>query len=106
VAMVLEGRTALVSGASRGIGRAIAERLASLGAAVAINYVSRSDAAAEVVQGIESRQGQAMAVQADVSNGESVAAMVAAIEERFGPVQILVNNAGITRDGLFARMSE
>ena len=106
MAMVLEGRTALVSGASRGIGRAIAERLASLGAAVAINYVSRSDAAAEVVQGIESRQGQAMAVQADVSNGESVAGMVAAIEERFGPVQILVNNAGITRDGLFARMSE
>lgn len=104
--MCLEGRTALVTGASRGIGRAIAECLASLGASVAINYVSRPDAAAEVVQAIESRQGQAIAVQADVSSSESVAAMVADVEDRLGPIQILINNAGITRDGLFARMSE
>jgi 3-oxoacyl-[acyl-carrier protein] reductase len=106
LAGTLQDKVALVTGASRGIGRAIAETLASLGAAVAVNYVARAESAAETVATVVQAGGTAMAVQADVRSGDSVQAMVQEIEAKLGPVDILVNNAGITRDGMFARMSE
>lgn len=106
LAEVLSSKVALVTGASRGIGRAIAEKLASLGAHVAVNYVARAAAAEETVQAIERVGSRAIAVQADVSLSSAVQAMVQRVEEELGPVDVLVNNAGITRDGLLARMSE
>jgi 3-oxoacyl-[acyl-carrier protein] reductase len=102
----LQDKVALVTGSSRGIGRAIAERLASLGARVAVNYVARAEAAQNVVETIGSAGGTALAVRADVRSTEAVQAMVQQIEETWDGVDILVNNAGVTRDGLFARMSE
>lgn len=96
---------ALVTGASRGIGRAIALRLASMGVAVAVNYVARPDAARSAVGEIRAAGGAALAVQADVRSGEAVQAMVAQVESELGEIDILINNAGITRDGLFMRMS-
>jgi 3-oxoacyl-[acyl-carrier protein] reductase len=103
---MLLDKVALVTGASRGIGRAIAEQLASAGARVAIVYLSRADAAAEVVEAIQSAGGDAWAVQADVRSAQAVQTVARQIEEKWGSVDILVNNAGITRDGLLARMSE
>ena len=100
------GRVALVTGGSRGIGRAIAERLAEMGLKVAINYVARADAAQEVVASIEAAGGTAVAVQADVRSGDAVQAMLKLVEGELGPVDVLVNNAGITRDGFFIRMAE
>ncbi|MBI5157411.1 MAG: 3-oxoacyl-[acyl-carrier-protein] reductase [Acidimicrobiia bacterium] len=100
----MAGRVALVTGGSRGIGRAIAERLAADGCRVAVNYHTRRDAADEVVAGIRSRGGEAIAVGGDVGDVEAVAAMFAAIETALGPVEILVNNAGITADDLLLRM--
>ena len=104
--MLLDGKSALVTGGSRGIGRAIAIKLASEGAAVAINYAGNAKAAEEVKSIIESAGGKAMIVQADVSNGESVDAMIKEVVDTFGGIDILVNNAGITRDGLLMRMKE
>ena len=104
--VTLEGKVALVTGGSRGIGRAIAERFASMGAQVTISYLSRSDAAEQVVTGIASAGGRALAVQADVRSAEAVRGMVERIESEWGPVDILVNNAGINRDGLLLRMAE
>ena len=104
--MHLDGKTALVTGASRGIGRAIAIKLASEGAAVAINYAGNAKAAEEVKSAVESAGGKAMLVQADVSNAESVDAMIKEVVDTFGGIDILVNNAGITRDGLLMRMKE
>lgn len=101
-----EGRVALVTGASRGIGAAIALRLAAEGATVAVNYAGRADAAAEVVARIEAAGGQARSFQADVSDAEACAALVTAVAEAFGKIDVLVNNAGITRDGLLVRMSD
>jgi 3-oxoacyl-[acyl-carrier protein] reductase len=100
----LAGQIALVTGASRGIGRAIAEALAAVGAKVVVNYASSADAAAEVVQGIEAAGGHAWAYRADVANELEVEAMVKAVLEREGRLDVLVNNAGITRDGLLMRM--
>ncbi len=94
----LSGRRALVTGASRGIGRAIALALAESGAAVAVNYRERADAAEEVVAAIAGTGGRALAVQADVTDSEAVTAMVRRVVEELGGLDILVNNAGIIDD--------
>jgi 3-oxoacyl-[acyl-carrier protein] reductase len=104
--MLLVEKTALVTGASRGIGRAAALELAKAGAKVAVNFAGNRAAAEEVVSLIEAAGGQAMLVQADVGNAADVEAMVKAVVERFGKIDILVNNAGITRDNLIMRMKE
>ena len=104
--MLLEGKVALVTGGSRGIGRAIALKLAGEGSAVAINYAGNAKAAEEVKASIEAAGGKAMVVQADVSSAEAVDAMVEAVVNELGGIDILVNNAGITRDGLLMRMKE
>ena len=100
----LAGQTALVTGASRGIGRAVALELASAGATVAVNYASSATAAEEVVAQIIATGGSAYALKADVSQEEQVEQLIAAVLERSGSLDVLVNNAGITRDGLLMRM--
>ena len=100
-----EVRVALVTGGSRGIGRAIAVALAEQGCAVAVNYATRRDAADEVVAEIMSGGGTAIAVGADVADPDRVDAMFAAVSGALGIPTILVNNAGITRDNLLLRMS-
>lgn len=102
----LSGKTALVTGASRGIGRAVALRLAAEGAAVAVNYSGSAEKAAEVVAEITGAGGQAFAVQANVAEQAAVQAMFEQIFERFGSLDILVNNAGITQDALLIGMKE
>ena len=101
-----EGKTAIVTGASRGIGREIALQLAQEGAKVAVNYSGSKDKADEVVQQIKDTGGEAFAIQADVSNSDSVKTMVDMTIETFGSIDILVNNAGITKDNLLVRMKE
>ena len=101
-----EGKTAIVTGASRGIGREIALQLAQEGAKVAVNYSGSKDKADEVVQQIKDAGGEAFAIQADVSNTDSVKTMVDMTIETFGSIDILVNNAGITKDNLLVRMKE
>ena len=100
----LRGQVALVTGAGRGIGRAIALELAAAGAEVVVNYASSEQAAADTVAAIGDAGGRAWSHRADVSDEEQVEAMVKAIQERSGAPQVLVNNAGITRDGLMLRM--
>jgi 3-oxoacyl-[acyl-carrier protein] reductase len=102
--MDLEGRIALVTGASRGIGRAIAEALAAAGAAVAVNYRSSKGEADEVVEGITSAGGSAAAVPGDVASYGDAEAMVAQSIEKLGGLHILVNNAGISKDALIFNM--
>lgn len=104
--LLLEGKTALVTGASRGIGRAIAIELAQAGADVAVNYAGSEQAAEEVVQQIESMGRRAFKVKADVASSAQVEEMVKQVLERFEKLDILVNNAGITRDNLIMRMKE
>ena len=100
-------KRALVTGGSRGIGRAVCLALAARGMRVAVNYAGNAAAAEEVVQAcLQQGAPDAFAVQADVSDAEQVRALVAAVSERWGGVDVLVNNAGITRDGLLMRMSE
>jgi 3-oxoacyl-[acyl-carrier protein] reductase len=103
---LLAGKVALVTGASRGIGRAIAEELAAGGARVVVNYSSSEAAAAEVVAAIESAGGLAQAVRADVSRFEDAQALVKATLDTYGQMDILVNNAGTTRDTLLMMMKE
>jgi len=102
----LEGKAALVTGGSRGIGRAICLELARQGARVAVNYQSQAQAAEDVVNEIKNAGGEAFAVQGNVANPDDAAAIVKATVERFGGLDILVNNAGITRDTLLMRMSD
>jgi 3-oxoacyl-[acyl-carrier protein] reductase len=102
----LDGRVALVTGGSRGIGRAIALELASSGAAVAVNYASRAGDAADVVTAIESSGGKALAVGGDIADAAGAAALVAEVAERLGAFDVLVNNAGIARDNLVLRMKD
>lgn len=98
-------RVALVTGGSRGLGRAMAILLAERGHRLVVNYAHNADAAEKVVAQIEERGGEAISVQADVSSAEEVDALFAKASERLAPVSVLVNNAGITRDGLLLRMS-
>lgn len=102
----LDGKAALVTGASRGIGAEIAKQLAKEGARVAVNYSGSQSKAEEVVNEIIAAGGQAFAIQASVSDAENVTEMVKQTIEQFGSVDILVNNAGITRDNLLMRMKE
>lgn len=104
--MKLEGKVALVTGASRGIGREVALELAREGANVAVNYAGSEAKAAAVAEEIRSLGREAVVIQADVSDADSVEGMVKQTIEAFGRLDILVNNAGITKDNLLMRMKE
>jgi 3-oxoacyl-[acyl-carrier protein] reductase len=102
----LSGKAALVTGGSRGIGRAISLALAKQGARVAVNYASNADAANDVVQQIAACGGQAVALQGDVADAEAARRVVEEAQRAFEGLHILVNNAGLTKDELLLRMSE
>ncbi|MDX8362286.1 MULTISPECIES: 3-oxoacyl-[acyl-carrier-protein] reductase [Bacillaceae] len=104
--MTLQGKIALVTGASRGIGRAIALELAKQGASVVVNFAGSEARANEVVDEIKALGSEAVAMQADVGNSEAVSSMIKDVIAKFGKLDILVNNAGITRDNLLMRMKE
>ncbi len=99
-----EGKVALVTGGGRGIGRAISLELASGGATVIVNYVSNSQTADEVVAAISAKGGQAAGMQADVSDAGQVAALFKSLRGEYGAIDVLVNNAGITRDKVIMMM--
>ncbi|WP_400163407.1 3-oxoacyl-[acyl-carrier-protein] reductase [Brevibacillus sp. TJ4] len=103
---MLAGKTALVTGASRGIGRAIALKLAEAGANIVVNYAGSEKAASETVEQVKALGRDAIMVRANVSSSEDVAEMFKVALEHFGTLDILVNNAGITRDNLLMRMKE
>ncbi len=103
---MLEGKIAVVTGASRGIGRAIAEKLASMGAMVVINYNGSAKKAEEVKEKIESNGQKAAVMQCNVSDYAACEAFIGEIIKTYGRIDILVNNAGITKDGLLMKMSE
>ncbi|WIF96195.1 3-oxoacyl-[acyl-carrier-protein] reductase [Caminicella sporogenes] len=104
--MNLSGKTAIVTGGSRGIGKAIALKLAEKGADIVVNYTSNFEKAQEVVEKIKSMGRKAIAIKADVSNPDDVANLVKEVSKNFESIDILVNNAGITRDGLLIRMKD
>jgi 3-oxoacyl-[acyl-carrier protein] reductase len=104
VSDLLTGQVAIVTGASRGIGRSIALQLAQVGAKVAVNYANSSGAADELVAQIASGGGEAITVQADVSKADQIDGLVSTVMEKWGRIDVLVNNAGITRDTLLLRM--
>ena len=104
MAQALTDKVAIVTGASRGIGKAAAMAIAQAGASVVINYARSSDAADAVVAAISEGGSEAIALQADVSKADQVDAMVKATMDKFGRIDVLVNNAGITRDTLLLRM--
>lgn len=99
-------KSALVTGASRGIGRSIALQLAEEGYNVAVNYAGSKDKAEAVVEEIKAKGVDSFAIQANVANGDEVKAMIKEVVSQFGSVNVLVNNAGITRDNLLMRMKE
>ena len=101
----LDGQTALVTGASRGIGRAVALALAAEGAEVVVNYASSPDAAEAVVAEIQAKGGSAYALQADVADEASVDDLIKTVLKRSERIDVLVNNAGITRDSTFRKMT-
>ncbi|MFS0782339.1 3-oxoacyl-[acyl-carrier-protein] reductase [Bacillus sp. 1P06AnD] len=103
---MLKGKVAIVTGASRGIGRAIALELASRGAAVVVNYAGSEEKALQVLKEIKDGGGEGLAIRCDVSNSDEVASMIKTVLEAFGRIDILVNNAGVTRDNLLMRMKE
>ncbi len=103
---MLTGKIAVVTGASRGIGREIALTLASRGAAVIVNYNGSASKAEEVVKEIEAAGGKAEAVQCNISEFDRAAELMTYVVKQYGRVDILVNNAGITRDNLLMKMSE
>lgn len=102
----MEGRVALVTGGGRGIGRAIAVRLARGGAKVAVSYRSNDEAAAETAKLVCEAGAECEIYKSDVSSSEDVAALMKGVGEAFGPVEILVNNAGVTRDNIMMRMKD
>src|ERR1700751_3719694 len=102
----LENKVAIVTGASRGIGASIAKKLAGEGAHVIVNYVQRKQPADEVVRSITSNAGKAAAVQADVATSEGARLIFEAAEKEFGPVEIMVNNAGLILYKPLAEVSE
>ena len=104
--MLLEGKIAVVTGASRGIGRAIAETLAAEGATVVVNYQSNAEAAEAVVSAITAAGGRAVAIRADVSDTAAAEGLIKAAIDAFGHIDIVVNNAGTTRDTLLLSMKE
>jgi 3-oxoacyl-[acyl-carrier protein] reductase len=104
--LTIDGKVALITGGSRGIGRAIALRLARDGAKIAVNYKSNEEAAKWVVDAVAEMGGEAMAVAADVAQSTEVENMVNRVVDAWGGVDILVNNAGIIHDGLLMRMPE
>ncbi len=101
---LLNGQTAIVTGASRGIGKAVALQLGAIGAEVIVNYSNSQDKAEEVVSLIKQSGGEAYSLQADIANEVSVKNLIDTVLQRSGQINILVNNAGITRDGLLMRM--
>lgn len=103
---MLSEKVAVVTGASRGIGKAVALHLANLGANVVVNYAGNEQLANEVVDEIKSMGRDAVSVRADISNADDVTAMMKLAVDTFGSIDILVNNAGITRDNLMMRMKE
>ena len=104
--MTLKGKTAVVTGGYRGIGKAIAIKLASMGANVVINDIGAPETADDTVNELKSFGVEAQAVSANVTVEEEVNGMIAKVIEKFGHIDILVNNAGITRDGLLMKMKE
>ena len=104
--MDLTGKVALVTGASRGIGQAVAVELAKAGADVIVNYIGNEAVAQETVEKVEALGRKALKIKADVGNADEVQAMVDEAHAAFGHIDVLVNNAGITRDGLLIRMKD
>ncbi len=102
----LKDKVSLVTGASRGVGKAITLKLAALGARVAINYLSSDREAAALAERIKGMGGEAVLARADVADGGAVKAMIREIVGQWGKIDILVNNAGIVKDDLLPRMSE
>lgn len=102
----LQGKVAIITGSSRGIGRTIAEKLAEQGAAVIINYSSSPELAEEVVQGIQKKGGRAAAVQADISKPEQIARLFLETKDKFGKIDIVINNAGIMINSLIGDATE
>ncbi|NLJ76694.1 MAG: 3-oxoacyl-[acyl-carrier-protein] reductase [Peptococcaceae bacterium] len=104
--MILDGKIAIITGASRGIGRAIALTLAKRGATVVINYASNAEAAEETVGQVRDNGGRALVFRANVANPTEAGALINTTLDEYGSVDILVNNAGITRDNFIVRMND
>lgn len=102
----MEGRVALVTGGGRGIGRAIAVRLAKSGAKVAVSYRANDEAAEETARLVREAGAECELFKSDVASSDDVAALIKGVNEAFGPVEILVNNAGTTRDNIMMRMKD